>query len=70
MIQEANIQQSEIQVAPTQVVSSSLQVGSRGRVALQTSQAIVKAINAKHGVRCRILLDSGSQKSFVTSDLA
>ena len=38
-------------------------------MALHTSQAIVKTINAKHRVKCRILLDSGSQKSFVTSDL-
>ena len=30
MVEEANIQQREIQVAPTQVVSSSLQVGSGG----------------------------------------
>ena len=70
MGQEANIQQSEIQVTSTQVVSSSsLQVGSEGRVALQTVQGIVKSKNAKQGVRCLILLDSGSQKSFVASDL-
>ena len=51
------------------MVSSSLQVGSGERVALQTVQGIVTATNGKQGVRCRVLLDSASQRTFVTSNL-
>ena len=70
MVSEANSQQNGTEAAPNQVVSTSLQVGSGGRVALQTVQGIVTATNGKQGVRCRILLDSGSQRTFVTSNLA
>ena len=70
MVSEAISQQNGTEAAPNQVVSTNLQVGSRGRVALQTAQGIVTATNGKQGVRCRILLDSGSQRTFVTSNLA
>ena len=70
MVSKANSQQNGTEAAPNQVVSTSLQVGSGGRVALQTAQGIVTATNGKQGVRCRILLDSGSQRTFVTSNLA
>ena len=41
-----------------------LHVGTKCRVALQTAQGILKGESAK---RVRVLFDSGSQKSFVTS---
>ena len=70
MVSEANSQQNGTQAVSNQVVSTSLQVGSGGRVALQTAQGIVTTTNGKQGIRCRILLDSGSQRTFVTSNLA
>ena len=46
------------------VSPSNLHVGTKSRVALQTAQGILKGERTK---RVRVLFDSGSQKSFVTS---
>ena len=52
------------------VVAPSLHVGSQGKVALQTLQADAWVDGQGPKVRCRVMLDSGSQCTFVTSELA
>ena len=44
--------------------SPALHVGSTGRVALQTAQAV---ISENKGLRVRVLFDAGSHKSFITT---
>ena len=41
-----------------------------GRIALQTAQGFVTADNGHQSVRCRIMFDSGSQKSYISTELA
>ena len=41
-----------------------------GSIALQTAQAILRIKDGKQPVRCRVMLDSGSQRSFVTTAIA
>ena len=52
------------------VVAPSLHVGSQGKVALQTLQADAWVEGQGPKVRCRVMLDSGSQCTFVTSEIA
>ena len=50
----------------TTQASPALHVGSVGRVALQTAQAVVKGCNKN--VRVRVLFDAGSHRSFITKN--
>ena len=55
-------------MAPTPVNSpSSMLVGTESRIALQTAQALIKG--SRQG-RVRVLFDSGSHRSFVTTKVA
>jgi len=47
------------------VTSPTFHVGSMGRVALQTAQAVVRG--DRKSVRVRVLLDAGSHRSFITT---
>ena len=49
--------------------SSLLHVRDGGSVTLQTAQAIVTCENGKKAVKCRILFDSASQRTFVTAEM-
>ena len=51
------------------VKSSSLHVRDGRSVALQTAQAIVTCENGKKAVKCRILFDSASLRTFVTAEI-
>ena len=44
--------------------------GGGGRIALQTAQAILRIKDGKQPVRCRVMFDSRSQRSFVTTAIA
>ena len=50
------------------IASPAFHVGSVGRVALQTAQAVVKGDSKS--VRVRVLFDAGSRRSFITSRVA
>ena len=52
---------------PPVVESSGLHVRNGGSIALQTAQAILRIKNGKQPVKCRVMFDSGSQRSFVTT---
>ena len=52
------------------VESSGLHVRNGGSIALQTAQAILRIKDGKQPVRCRVMFDSGSQRSFVTTAIA
>ena len=47
--------------------SSGFQVRNKGSIALQTAQAILRIKDRKQPVKCRVMFDSGSQRSFVTT---
>ena len=47
------------------VTSRTFHVGTEGRVALQTAQAVVKGANGN--LRVRLLFDAGSHPSFISS---
>ena len=48
----------------------SLHIRAQGKVALQTLQAYAQAPGQGPKVRCRVMLDSGSQCTFITAELA
>ena len=52
---------------PPVVESYGLHVRNGGSIALQTAQAILRIKDGKQPVRCRVMFDSGSQRSFVTT---
>ena len=54
----------------TKATIPSLHIGAHGKVALQTLQAFAQAPGQGRKVRCRVLLDSGSQCTFITTELA
>ena len=48
----------------------SLHARAKGAVALETLQAFVKGKNESKAIRCRLMLDTGSQFTFSTKELA
>ena len=50
--------------------SSGLHIRNGGSIALQTAQAILRIKDGKQPVRCRVMFDSGSQRSFVTTAIS
>ena len=52
---------------PPVVESSGLHLRNGGSITLQTAQAILRIKDGKEPVKCRVLFDSGSQRSFVTT---
>ena len=48
----------------------SLHARAKGAVALETLQAFVKGKNGSKAIRCRLILDTGSQFTFITKELA
>eukprot|EP00112_Aurelia_sp_Birch-Aquarium-sp1_P000701 Seg1067.14 transcript_id=Seg1067.14/GoldUCD/mRNA.D3Y31 product="hypothetical protein" protein_id=Seg1067.14/GoldUCD/D3Y31 len=57
-------------VDETKAAVPSLHIGAQGKVALQTIQAYAQAPGQGPKVRCRVMLDSGSQCTFITTELA
>ena len=55
---------------PTGVISSALLMGPTAAVAYQTVKAKMQSVNGGKEVTCRVLLDSGSARSFITEKLA
>ena len=55
---------------PTGVISSALQMGPTAEVAYQTVKAKLQSVNGGKEVTCRVLLDSGNARSFITENLA
>jgi len=50
-------------------VSPGLHVKDGGNIAMQTAQAVISTDSGKARVRCRVLFDSGSQRSFIRSTI-
>ncbi len=53
----------------SEIVSPGLHVKDGGSNAMQTAQAVIHTEGGKSRVRCRILFDSGSQRSFIRSTI-
>ena len=51
------------------IVSPGLHVKDGGNIAMQTAQAVISTNSGKARVRCRVLFDSGSQRSFIRSTI-
>ena len=55
---------------PTGVIGSALLMGPTAAVAYQTVKAKMQSADGRKEVTCRVLLDSGSARSFITEKLA
>ena len=51
------------------IVSPGLHVRDGGNISMQTAQAVISTDSGKARVRCRVLFDSGSQRSFIRSTI-
>ena len=53
----------------SEVISPGFHVKDGGNIAMQTAQAVIRTDSGKARVRCRVLFDSGSQRSFIRSTI-
>ena len=63
------VEQTSSKIVVQEATATSVHASSGAKIALQTAQGYVTADNSK-SIKCRIMFDSGSQRSYITTELA